>query len=281
MAQPTQNIYDNPTFFSAYSTLPRSAHGLDEAPEWPTLQQWITGSSSNIQNQRVLDLGCGYGWFARWARESRASYIRAIDVSERMIDRATEFDQQGDKSEHAQPETIRYEIGDLETITFDSQEKDSYGLVYSSLTFHYIEDLGRLFREIRACLIKPSSSDKDHTKRRGKLVFSVEHPVCTAPVVPAGDWKVVQDDQGVGRKFWPLNNYSEEGLRTTSWLGTEGVRKYHRTVETYVSLLLENGFVLTGLKDWVPSREDVERHPEWKDERHRPYFLLIAAEVWN
>jgi hypothetical protein len=80
-------------------------------------------------------------------------------------------------------------------------------------------------------------------------------------------------------KVWPLNSYSEEGWRYTSWLGVKGVKKYHRTVETYVSLLLENGFVLTGLKDWVPSTESVSEHPEWAQERHRPYFLLISAKI--
>lgn len=79
--------------------------------------------------------------------------------------------------------------------------------------------------------------------------------------------------------MWPLNYYSSEGLRLTSWLGAEGVRKYLCTVETYVTALLENGFVLTGLKDWCPSKERVAGQADWNIERYRPYFLLISAEA--
>lgn len=271
---PTQNIYDDQSFFDAYSTLPRSEHGLAGAPEWSVLRDMITGSSADVSGQSILDLGCGYGWFARWAREHHAARIRALDVSEKMIQRAREMDT-------AENDVIEYRIQDLETFTTSDKEKGSYDLVYSSLTFHYIEDLGRLFREIRSCLVSPSSPSATGTipHKKGKFVFSVEHPICTAPISPAPDWTLVRDGTNTERKVWPLNNYSEEGLRLTGWLGATGVRKYHRTVETYVSLLLASGFVLTGLKDWVPSLEDIKEHPEWRDERHRPYFLLISAEA--
>ncbi|PLB46297.1 S-adenosyl-L-methionine-dependent methyltransferase [Aspergillus steynii IBT 23096] len=276
---PTQNIYNDPSFFNAYSTLPRSEHGLAGAPEWPVLRDMV-GGASGVQDQMTLDLGCGYGWFARWAADHGAKRVRAIDVSEKMIRRAKELDGEGRGG------MIDYEIRDLETLTAAEDERDKYDLVYSSLTFHYVEDLGRLLREIRSCLLGGSSSatnfkagKKSSSTRKGRFVFSVEHPICTAPISPAPDWSLVRDETNTERKVWPLNNYSEEGLRVTSWLGTAGVQKYHRTVETYVSLLLENGFVLTGLKDWVPSLEDVRAHPEWREERHRPYFLLVSAEI--
>lgn len=275
MQSNSQNIYDNPEFFSAYSTLSRSQHGLTAAPEWPSLRHMILGSSSTtLQQSRVLDLGCGYGWFVRWAHENGASYIQGVDISEKMIQKAKSFD----KDDHAKPPAstpnISYERHDLETIILDEEpHRESYDLVYSSLTFHYIEDLGRLLRQIHSSLKKG-----DNGSGNGKLVFSVEHPIYSAPVRPAADWIDVEVDGEEG-KVWPLNSYSEEGLRVASWLGTNGVRKYHRTTETYVSLLLENGFVLTGLKDWAPSEEDIAAHPEWSVERHRPFFLLLAAEA--
>ncbi len=59
----TQNIYDDPAFFEGYSRLNRSIHGLDGAPEWPALRALLP----DLHGRRVLDLGCGYGWFSRWA----------------------------------------------------------------------------------------------------------------------------------------------------------------------------------------------------------------------
>jgi SAM-dependent methyltransferase len=70
----TQNIYDDPTFFAGYRGLPRSLEGLDGAPEWPALRAMLP----DLKDRRVLDLGCGFGWFSRWAREAGASRVLAI-----------------------------------------------------------------------------------------------------------------------------------------------------------------------------------------------------------
>ena len=59
----TQNIYDDAGFFENYSQLPRSVHGLDGAPEWGTLRALLP----ELHGRDVLDLGCGFGWFCRWA----------------------------------------------------------------------------------------------------------------------------------------------------------------------------------------------------------------------
>ncbi|KAK2797932.1 hypothetical protein FQN50_009028 [Emmonsiellopsis sp. PD_5] len=318
MARPdTQNIYNDPLFFTEYSKLARSQRGLDGAPEWPSLRQLIlstpTPTPSPLKGQSILDLGCGYGWFCRWAAEAGATSVHGIDVSERMIAKAREMGE--DTTTPTTKNKISYIISDLETIQLSSLEnllpvgdgqphenenENSnditttttttsqpilYDVIYSSLTFHYLKNLGSLFRQIRTYL-RPGT---------GRFVFSVEHPVYMAPVDPAPAWMPVptgttgpdaagsssssSKTAGDGRVVWPLNSYSDEGPRETDWLGVKGVRKQHRTVETYVSLLLECGFVLTALREWVPSVEDVEAHPEWRDERHRPYFLLVRAEV--
>ncbi|KAJ5248920.1 hypothetical protein N7468_000371 [Penicillium chermesinum] len=175
-----------------------------------------------------------------------------------MIARAKEFE----SGASAGSSPIDYTVEDLEKVTFkDQREIESYHLVYSSLAFHYVEDLARLYREIHTSL-----------KRSGKLVFSVEHPVSSGPIHPGPEWETLESD-GKERTIWPLNSYSEEGWRTTSWLGVEGVRKYHRTLETYVKILLESGFKLTGLIEWSPSLEDIAEHPDWAHQRHRPFFL--------
>ncbi len=79
-----QNIYDNDEFFAGYARLPRSVAGLDGAPEWPALRALLP----DLRGCRVLDLGCGYGWFCRWAREAGAAAVLGIDVSEKMLARA-------------------------------------------------------------------------------------------------------------------------------------------------------------------------------------------------
>jgi hypothetical protein len=66
-----QNIYDRPAFFAAYSQLSRSVDGLDAAAEWPALRALLP----DLDGKRIADLGCGFGWFARWARENGAAHV--------------------------------------------------------------------------------------------------------------------------------------------------------------------------------------------------------------
>ncbi|KAK9352174.1 S-adenosyl-L-methionine-dependent methyltransferase [Lipomyces doorenjongii] len=242
-----QNIYDNQEFFNEYCKLARSEKGLPGAPEWPYLQAMV----QDVRDLTVLDLGCGFGWFCRWAKQAGATRVHGIDISQNMLSRALA----------AGPDpAITYEVGDLDQVNLPVE---SFHIVYSSLTIHYLEDTRRLFDQVYRTLIP-----------HGRFVFSVEHPIFTAPTDPT--WKKNSD----GQVFWPLNAYSQEGPRTTDWLA-KGVRKYHTTLETYVALLLDAGFILKGIKEWMPSDEDLRDHPEWADERHRPAFLLIAAQKVN
>jgi SAM-dependent methyltransferase len=239
----TQNIYDNEQFFEAYGRLSRSVEGLDGAPEWPALQVLLP----NMRGLSILDLGCGFGWFCRWAQQQGAARVVGIDVSERMLTRAKAT---------TQDPAISYSRADLEDLALPSE---TFDVIYSSLAFHYIANFSGLLAVVHRSLV-----------RGGNLVFSVEHPVFTAPAKPA--WSVTAD----GRKTWPLDGYLNEGPRSTDWL-VPGVIKQHRTLATYVNLLLRQGFVLSHLEEWGPTAEQIAERHELADERHRPPFLLVAA----
>src|SRR5271155_5486486 len=106
-----QNIYDNDEFFAGYARLPRSVAGLDGAPEWPSLRVLL----SDLHGRKVLDLGCGYGWFCRWAREAGAAEVEGIDVSEKMLARA-----RADTADAA----IAYRRADLERVELPQEDFD-------------------------------------------------------------------------------------------------------------------------------------------------------------
>jgi len=239
----TQNIYDHDDFFRGYSQLPRSVEGLDAAPEWPALQALLP----NLTGRRALDLGCGFGWFCRWVREQGAVSVLGIDVSEKMLARAAEA---------TRDPAIAYTRADMERLELPPA---SFDLVYSSLALHYVENLDRLISIVHRSLA-PS----------GSLVFSVEHPIFTAPSEPG--WST----NAAGRKTWPVDSYLEEGPRTTDWLA-KGVIKRHRTLGSYVNMLIRAGFVIRHVEEWGPTQEQIAAKPNWADERQRPPFLLIAA----
>src|SRR5579871_1752481 len=238
-----QNIYDNATFFERYSQLPRSVEGLAGAPEWPSLRALLP----ELRGSKVLDLGCGFGWFCRWALEQGAKYVVGIDVSHRMLARA-----QAETFDSA----ISYVEADLEHFAAPAKPFD---LVYSSLTLHYLENLEGLLAAIQKALVPG-----------GRFVFSVEHPIFTAPSNPA--WST----NASGQATWPVEGYLDEGTRSTNWLAN-GVIKQHRTVSTYVNLLIRAGFQILHLDEWGPSNEQVAARTEWGKERQRPPFLLMSC----
>jgi SAM-dependent methyltransferase len=251
--EPSQNIYDDPAFFTNYVQLPRQQKGLLGAPEWPALRAML----GSVQGKDVLDLGCGMGWVCRWARDESAKMVKGVDLSETMIAKAREFD----AATEGRVAAIDYVVQDLETWMVEPEQE--WDVVFSSLTLHYLYDLRRLAQEIYSSL-----------RSGGRFVFSVEHPIYTAPKNPA----FVPTPGSPDSKTWQLNAYAEEGVRLTSWLGAKGVRKYHRTMETYLSVLLETGFVLRGFREWMPEAESVGGAKGWVGERDRPMFLLVGVE---
>ncbi|AKP92650.1 class I SAM-dependent methyltransferase [Achromobacter ruhlandii] len=239
----TQNIYDTPEFFEGYSRLARSVHGLDGAPEWPALRALV----ADVRGRDVVDLGCGFGWFCRWADEQGAASILGLDVSANMLARARATTISA---------TIRYEHSDLERLQLPAQSVD---LAYSSLTLHYLERLPALVATVHRAL-RPG----------GRFVFSCEHPIYTAPARPG----FIEDSEG--QRIWPLNQYALRGERRTDWLA-EGVIKQHRTVADYVNLLIGAGFTLTHLDEWAPDAAQLAAQPALAQERDRPMMLLVAA----
>jgi SAM-dependent methyltransferase len=239
----TQNIYDNDEFFAGYSRLRRSVEGLDGAPEWPALRALLP----DLRGRRVLDLGCGFGWFCRWARQNGAAYVLGIDASEKMLarGRATTVDP-----------AVTYTRADMEDLEL---RPNSFDVVYSSLALHYVENLSGLMSQTHRSLIPG-----------GTLVFSVEHPIFTAPSEP--NWSL----NAAGRNIWPVDGYLDEGPRSTDWL-TQGVIKQHRTLATYVNMLIQIGFVISHVEEWGPTAAQIAEQPNWADERQRPPFLLVAA----
>lgn len=239
-----QNIYDNHDFYTGYSQLPRQVQGLAGAPEWPAIRAMLP----DLKGKRVVDLGCGFGWFTRWAREQGAASALGLDLSERMIARA-----KADTSDAA----IEYAIADLDTLELP---RSSFDLAYSSLTFHYVEDFERLVRALFLALAPGSH-----------LVFTIEHPIYMAAAHP--HW---WDDED-GRRTWPVNRYAIEGERRTSWF-VDDVLKYHRTLATTLNSLIAAGFAIRQVGEFAPTADQIAANPDLAEELERPMMLLVSAQ---
>ncbi len=238
-----QNIYDNQQFFNAYSQLSRSIHGLDGAPEWPAIRTILP----NLQDKKVVDLGCGYGWFCRYAQEQGAASVLGLDISQKMLNKAAEMTQ-NTKIEYCQQDLANLQL-----------KTEYYDLAYSSLTLHYIEDLARLFDTVYQSLAVG-----------GQFIFTAEHPIYTAPAQQ--DWHIDKH----GNKSWPINHYQLEGQRISNWLA-DGVIKQHRMLGTFINLLVQSGFVISHLNEWGPTAQQIAEIPALDEEKERPMIFILAA----
>lgn len=231
------NQYDNPEFFNAYAQMSRSQFGLEGAGEWHQLRRLFP----DVQDKRVLDLGCGYGWHCKYAADHGAESVLGIDQSERMICEA----------EHRNAdEVITYQVCDL--LEYDYPE-ENFDLVVSNLVLHYIEDLDRIYRLIHRTL-----------KSGGVFLMNIEHPTFTAGV----------NQQFAADGTWPVDNYYCPGERVTNFLGYE-VRKQHHTLTQILGGLLKVGFRLDAVEEAMPPEEWRDQMP---DEMRRPMMLLLKTE---
>jgi len=240
-----ENKYDDPKFFEEYSKMYRSQKGLLGAGEWHEFQKLLP----DLKDRAVLDLGCGYGWHCRYVIENGAKSVIGIDLSEKMLERANEINKL---------EGIEYQRNAIEELAFKSGQ---FNLVISSLAFHYIKDFDTLCRNIYNWL-QPG----------GQFLFSIEHPVFTAQ--GSQDWVYNKDGD---KLYWPVDNYFLMGARETTFLGNT-VLKYHRTITSYLSSILQSGFKINACVEPEPSTEMLENFPAMGDELRRPMMLIISAE---
>ena len=241
-----ENKYDDPVFFEKYSAFPRSVQGLEAAGEWHELRHMLP----DLAGKCVLDLGCGFGWHCIYAAEQGAAHVTGVDISENMLAQA--------RVKSADYDNITYVHSPIEDFTCPGE---SFDLVISSLAFHYIACFDHICKLVHTCLVPG-----------GEFVFSVEHPVFTAQ----GRQEWVCDSDGA-TLYWPVSDYFFEGEREAVFLG-ERVKKYHRTLATYLSGLLEYGFEITGLCEPTPPQEMLDSNPEMRYELLRPMILLISAK---
>lgn len=243
-----ENKYDDPRFFDQYSQMSRSVNGLGGAGEWHVLQKMLP----DFRRKRVLDLGCGFGWHCFYAIDQGADSALGIDISEKMIAGA---------KERNDSQRIEYRSMAIEDYDFPAK---AFDIVISSLTFHYLESFDDICSKVNRCL-----------NDGGQFVFSVEHPVFTAQ----GREEWCYDEKG-DILHWPVDHYFSQGQRVANFLG-EDVVKYHRTLTTYMSDLMRNGFRITGLEEPEPEESLLDSIPGMRDELRRPMMLIISAIKGN
>lgn len=189
-----------------------------------------------VEGRDVLDAGCGPGFYADWLA-TRGARVVAVDASRRMAAIAKE--RLGPRAAvHA------CDMADLGGLVAPA----SLDLVVSSLSVHYVRDLGALFTEW-ARVLKPG----------GQIVLSTHHPFHDLKRIRRGGYMRTEIVEG----YW-------------GWLGV--VRYYHRPLGALLGPLAEAGFVVERLDEPGPTEALREADPSGYEKLARmPGFLIVRA----
>ena len=242
-----QNIYNDPLFFEGYSRLRWSETGLNKVMEEPAIRSLMP----DLTGKRVLDMGCGFGHVARYVRKMGAADVLAVDISDRMIEAARQA---------SDDPAILYAVTAMQDI---EPMPGRFDLIVSSMALHYIDD----YAGVVAVMAESLTAG-------GSFLFSIEHPIFTSLLQ---GWVV---DSAGKRLHWPVDRYHEESERHYTWF-VDNVRKYHRTVATYLNTLTDNGLTIRRVLEPEAQPEFLAERPALTDESRRPPLLVVSAQKFG
>ena len=241
-----QNIYDNETFFQGYKNIRDqdvNANTLFEIPSLFSVLPELKGKSS-------LDLGCGFDDHCKMFVEKGANKVVGIDISKKMLEIAAK------ENSCSKISYLKMPIESIDTID------EKFDIVISSLAFHYVEDYGKLIKDIFNLL-----------KGDGYLVFSQEHPLNTCH--STGNRWTINDTGNIIHAN--ISKYGVEGERESVWF-VDNVKKYHRTFSSIINMLIEEGFTIEKIIEPLPDESIIQTYPEYYDLFHKPDFLIVKAK---
>lgn len=209
-----------------------------------------------LKNKRVLCIGVGTGQEAN-ELYLRGAQVTGIDISEGMINQARK-----------NFPNIEFILQDMNNLKFKA---NNFDFVYSSLAFHYAEDLESLFKQIHTIL-----------KSKGQLLFSTTHPIFDAVerfeldskhLEVMGYMKDVETQQVTS-----LGNYFYEGRRTQDWKNNFIVNFQHKTITTWINSLIKAGFLLKKILEPQPIESAKNLFPDkYSIYTHRPGCLIFLG----
>ncbi|HVJ54953.1 MAG TPA: class I SAM-dependent methyltransferase [Aliidongia sp.] len=189
--------------------------------------------------ETALDVGCGEGRFCRMLQGLGVRTV-GVDPTEALIRRARERDPASD-----------YRLGRAEALDFSDGH---FGLVVSYLTLMDITDVGRAIAEM-ARVLKPG----------GTLLIANLTSFSTARRPD----EFTPENEADFR--FSIDHYLEERDEWVSWRGIN-IRNWHRPLGIYMSLLLDQGLVLTHFAEPAPQGGDPATAARY---RRVPYFLMM------
>jgi len=237
-------------FAGTYQALREESGTANELIEIPAM----LGLIGDVDNKRVLDAGCGFGYYSILLAK-KGAIVTGIDLSEKMIELA-------EKNAVEASVECQFFVCDMQDLSMFSS--GAFDLVTSSLAVSYLDNLGRAFSEIFRVL-----------ESGGTFTFSEIHPI-----LPKGEWEKDREGRRLHRN---LDNYFERSIEIQRWRTRDGktiieTSARHRTVQDYFDALVGAGFTVERLVEPEPIDEGKAINKEaYLSAKRIPIFILFKA----
>lgn len=206
----------------------------------------------DVRGLRLLDVGCGSGYFAR-AMARRGARVTGVDLSPGMVGHAR-------RREEEEPLGIDYQVGDAAE-AIGAFPAASFDAATSCMALQDTPDPAAALRAAYAVL-RPGA----------RFVASISHP-CTD--TPSREW--ARDGDGRKRALC-VDRYFERVRLDYPWRGWAydfTTPALHATLADWVTWALGAGFTLRGLHEPRPTADAVRARPELEDAARVPYVLVF------
>jgi ubiquinone/menaquinone biosynthesis C-methylase UbiE len=218
------------------------------------------------KGQKILDLACGQGFFARAFAKAGAD-VTGVDIAKELIVIAKEKSSFAKATEDKSPVPIEYHVAPADKMPF--LKSGSFDTIVCVLAIQNIENMRGVFKECARAL-KPS----------GSFYFVLNHPAFRVP--QHSDWG---DDKAKGVQYRRVERYlSELKIPIQMHPGAKPSEKtvsFHRPLQSYSKALASTGFAITRMEEWN-SHKKSQPGPNAKAEdtarKEIPLFLLLEAK---
>lgn len=205
--------------------------------------------------KRILDIGCGEGYFSRIFAEGGAVVVGA-DISKELTDNA-----------RSKSPEITFFATPADDLSF-AQDR-SFDTVTCVLALQNMERIEPVFQECARVLTK-----------EGSMVFVLNHPAFRIPKQSSWGW-----DKNSQSQYRRVDRYlSASRYEIDMHPGKEGSRiftySFHRSIQDYMKALAGSGFAIVRIEEWISHRSSEKGPRSGAENRARkeiPLFMCIEA----
>lgn len=212
------------------------------------------------KGERILDLACGQGFFAREFAKSGARVI-GVDIAPELIEIAKQ-----DKSSPRGEAGVEYHVAPAHKLIFLHNE--SVDKILMILSLQNIENTNEVIKEISRIL-----------KPKGKLYLVLNHPAFRIPKASSWGW-----DNKLNLQYRRLDGYLSESKEPIQMHPGDNPRdktiSFHRPLQFYFKALGKNGLFVSRLEEWISNKTSAAGPKKEAEDHARhefPLFLFLEA----